>query len=57
MQYAYPDGGMSETGIVVDLYYAQNRSKIVSLKDFYVDKYVFVVNQLYSQPFYFAILQ
>lgn len=29
MQYAYPDGGMSDTDVIVDLYYAQNQSKTV----------------------------
>lgn len=31
MQYAYPDGGMSDTDVIVDLYYAQNQSQTVRL--------------------------
>lgn len=27
MQYAYPDGGMSDTDVIVDLFYAQNQSQ------------------------------
>lgn len=32
MQYAYPDGGLSDTEVIVDLYYAQNKSQIVRKK-------------------------
>ena len=32
MQYAYPDGGLSDTEVLVDLYYAQNKSQIVRKK-------------------------
>ncbi|XP_062566582.1 uncharacterized protein LOC134228900 isoform X1 [Saccostrea cucullata] len=36
MQYAYPGGGMSDTDVLVDLYYAQNRSKITSNHNWHV---------------------
>lgn len=32
VQYAYPDGGLSDTEVIVDLYYAQNKSQIVRKK-------------------------
>ena len=32
MQYAYPDGGLSDTEVIVDLYHAQNKSQIVRKK-------------------------
>lgn len=36
MQYAYPDGGMSDTDVIVDLFYAQNQSQTVRLNNIHV---------------------
>lgn len=36
MQYAYPDGGMSDTDVIVDLFYAQNQSQTVRLINIHV---------------------
>lgn len=36
MQYAYPDGGMSDTDVIVDIFYAQNQSQTVRLINIHV---------------------